>query len=403
MMTRITIACMMLSTALVTSCRLQTYSPAEETANVPERGTLVIAGGSVRPDNEGLYRAFVDNVPSGGRISVLPTASGIPETSGPRAVEDISQYTSDHMVELVEITYTTPERAGDPEYVDHLVESSGVYFTGGDQSRILSAFRPSEGDTTGMSALRSVLMEGGVIGGTSAGAAMMSDPMIRWGNSPEALLIGESDAPDRGVGITQGMGFFPYGLVDQHFWERGRIGRLVVAMRDRDIQWGWGINENRALMVDLENHILRPVGGQQGIIVIDRRQVEDSGRSHLNVRISLLGDGDAMNARTGNILLSQDRPRYHGIDGIDSDLDGSIWEGGRFKDFLQDFLASSADLIDIEEEGFILRFSKDELTSVAGNDKSSLSALNIRWDIMEQDDAEALAAAIHEEIAAENE
>ncbi|MCC5877207.1 MAG: cyanophycinase [Candidatus Sumerlaeia bacterium] len=401
----LTVTCLLLSAALSTGCKIRPYSPAGEAPSPNGKGSLVIAGGSVRPTNEGLYRAVLDKIPEGGTVVILPTASGVPEQSGPQAVEDFSQYTTAQNVELVEITHTTPERANEPEYIDRIAAARGVYFTGGDQSRILAAFRPDEGDTLGMTTLQTLLREGGVIGGTSAGAAMMSDPMIRWGTSPEALLIGESDAPDRGVGITRGMGFFPYGLVDQHFWERGRIGRLTVAMRDRDIQWGWGINENRALEANLETGMLRPVGGHQGIIVVDRRQVENPGRSHRNIRISLLGDGDEMNAETGSITLAGDRIPFNGLENLDLELDGSIWERGRFKNFLQNFVASNVSSIDIEEQGFLLRFSRDNMTLVAGtnhDDIATLSAVNIRWDIIELDDAEEKAAAILSEITAEN-
>lgn len=233
----------------------------------PKRGALVIAGGSVNPDNEGIYRAVLEKLPPDGSVVVLPTASGVPERSGPRTVDDFGPYIDNHTVELVEITHETPERAADPLFVDPIAAANAAYFTGGDQARILRAFRPDEGDTIGMEALRGILARGGVIGGTSAGAAMMSDPMIRGGTSRRALLAGVSDDDNRGVSIGRGMGFFPYGIVDQHFWERSRVGRLATALRVENIEWGFGVNENRALDADLATGTLRPVGGDRKSVV----------------------------------------------------------------------------------------------------------------------------------------
>lgn len=374
-----------------------------EMDSMGNRGHLVIAGGSTNPDNRGIYRAVLEKLPTDGLLVILPTASGIPESSGPGTVEDFSAYKGERSVELIEITHETPERANDPVYTSGIDAADGVFFTGGDQSRILAAFRPDAGDAIGMTSLGGILAGGGVISGTSAGAAMMSDPMIRWGNSAEALLIGESDAPDRGVGVTGGMGFFPFGLVDQHFWERGRIGRLAAAMRSRSIDLGWGINENRAIDVDLAAAIIRPVGGQQGVIVVDRRQARDEGKSQHNLRLSLLGTGDVMHAKTGAITLYPGRVKYEPTDELIVKVDGDLWNRGVFQEFFTDYLSSTTRVVEITQDGMLHRFTRDESSIIAappGGGTETISAVNIRWDIIETDEAGQAARDILEEIVA---
>ena len=106
-----------------------------------------------------------------------------------------------------------------------------VYFTGGDQAKILAALAPGGVRDPALTAIRAALDAGGLLAGSSAGAAMMSQPMILGGTSLEALVHGVTENPkEPGLLIGTGLGFFPFGMVDQHFIKRGRLGRLVVAM-----------------------------------------------------------------------------------------------------------------------------------------------------------------------------
>jgi cyanophycinase len=234
-------------------------------------GRLVIVGGALRARHADVYRAVLDHVGPTGRVGVLPTASGVPEESGPGTVEDFQRHASEgQVIELIDVRHDTPELAHDPQIVAAIEACDAIWFTGGDQSRIIAVFRPEAGDTPGFHAIRSVLQRGGVIGGTSAGAAMMSDPMIRWGNSHEALLLGAADdLEDFGVAIGRGMGFFPFGVTDQHFIARGRLGRLLVACDLAGVTLGFGVEENCALVVDLATGTLTAVG-EPGLLAIER-------------------------------------------------------------------------------------------------------------------------------------
>src|SRR5207302_6337873 len=95
--------------------------------------------------------------------------------------------------------------ANDASFCQPLAEATGVWLGGGDQSKLVSAYR----GTAVESELHKLLRRGGVIGGTSAGAAVMSGPMIAGGNMPARL--------------GQGFGFLPGGIVDQHFLRRNRM------------------------------------------------------------------------------------------------------------------------------------------------------------------------------------
>ena len=95
----------------------------------------------------------------------------------------------------------------------------------------------------------------------------MSHPMLLGGTSLEAMVHGVTDDPEEpGILIGDGLGFFPFGFVDQHFIKRGRLGRLVVAMANTRHKRGFGIDENTALIV--EEGIGRVVG-EYGVFFVD--------------------------------------------------------------------------------------------------------------------------------------
>ncbi len=229
------------------------------------QGTLVIVGGGLQPETEAVYRAVLDRMPADGTLGVLPTASGVPEESGPLTVQDFEQYSGpEQKIELIDLRDGEVDKANDPAWAERIAACDALWFTGGDQARIVSTFRhqpvgdtgldlEDKPDTLAYAAVKSVFEKGGVVGGTSAGAAMMSDPMILWGTLHEALLVGVvNDVPDFGVGVGEGMGLLPRYLVDQHFGERGRLGRLLVAIEGAGRSVGLGIDENTALIVDLK-------------------------------------------------------------------------------------------------------------------------------------------------------
>jgi len=267
-----------------------------------DRGTLVIVGGGLRAENAEVIEAFT--VGAGERVLVLPTASGVPDESGPGTAEDLRGHRdAGQSIDVLEILATTPERASDPHYVAALGDADALWFTGGVQSRITGVFRPEQQNSPAYRQTLRLLAAGGRIGGTSAGAAMMSDPMIEGGSSRTALLEGVSDG---GFEMGQGMGYFPYGVVDQHFLRRGRIGRLVAAMEEAEADFGWGVADDRGLFVDRASDTGRPLG-DRAVLEIDAREATRDGLTRRGLRIALLSSGDWIDfgARTSGIDASK--------------------------------------------------------------------------------------------------
>ncbi|MCL8208351.1 MAG: cyanophycinase [Actinomycetia bacterium] len=134
---------------------------------------------------------------------------------------------------------------------------TAVFFTGGDQLRITSTL----GGTRFHAWLRARHREGLVIAGTSAGASMMSDVMIVEGDAAHTPTLNT-------VRLAVGMGFWPGVVIDQHFSQRGRIGRLLSALAQNPAVLGVGIDENTAVEVDFARRTFR-VLGQACVTVLD--------------------------------------------------------------------------------------------------------------------------------------
>lgn len=218
------------------------------------RGALVIIGGA--EDRQGdcvILREFVRL--AGGmkaHIAVMTAATGMPKEVG----DDYIRIFERLGAELVEVVHT--ERREDAKREDSLriiEQTTGIFFTGGDQARIVNFIKGTPLDA----AIHKRHEEGAVIGGTSAGAAMMPDEMILGGASVSNPSV---DA----VSMGPGMGFLPGIVVDQHFAQRGRLGRLLAALVLQPAMLGLGIDEDTSIIVNGDEF---QVVGQGCITVVD--------------------------------------------------------------------------------------------------------------------------------------
>ncbi|MBD2108594.1 MULTISPECIES: cyanophycinase [unclassified Nodosilinea] len=200
-------------------------------------GALVIIGGA--EDKEGdcvVLREFVRA--AGGvdaEIAVMTAATSLPDEVG----DDYTRVFERLGAKRVDVVHT--DRREDSEREDNLEKikgATGIFFTGGDQSRIVEYIK----GTPLNDAIQQRRQEGAVIGGTSAGAAMMPDEMIIEGDSVSNPSVGA-------VEMGPGMGFLPGIVVDQHFAQRGRLGRLLAALVLQPAVLGLGIDENTAIIV----------------------------------------------------------------------------------------------------------------------------------------------------------
>jgi cyanophycinase len=207
---------------------------------VPERGTgepgplIIIGGGEDREGERVILRTFAEAV-GGGRAVLATIATEHPD----EYVEIYRKAFADLPIgELALLHLDERAQARDPATLDVLDGAAGIFFTGGDQLRISSQV----GGTPLEERIREVWLGGGVLAGTSAGASVMSDVMLVAGSSRTSYRIGD-------LRIAAGLGVLRDAVIDQHFAERGRFGRLLGAVAHSPWVLGIGIDEDTAIVV----------------------------------------------------------------------------------------------------------------------------------------------------------
>ena len=198
---------------------------------------------------------------------------------------------------VVHLEVERREHAHDPARVALVSEAGCVFFTGGDQIRITSKL----GGTPLGSAIEALFRGGGIVVGTSAGASVMSEVMLVGGRGDESPRV-------RGaIRMAPGVGLLPRLIVDQHFAQRGRIGRLLAALAHNPRVLGIGIDEDTAAVIHDGERL--EVIGSGAVTVLDGRDIqhtnldeadEERVLSVFGVRLHLLCEGDALDLLTGS-------------------------------------------------------------------------------------------------------
>jgi len=206
-----------------------TQSSRAATNAEPAKGTLLICGGGEMPPKV-LARFVTLAGGENARIVLIPTASA----SADRADADDFASTKLHTKpKSITVLHTrSRDEADKPDFSAALRDATGVWFSGGDQSRLTAAYL----GTRVHQELQRVLQRGGVIAGTSAGAACMSKVMVTGG--------------DREARSGEGFGFVDDAIVDQHFLRRSRMNRLLGLLERNPGLAGFGIDEGTALELD---------------------------------------------------------------------------------------------------------------------------------------------------------
>jgi len=202
------------------------------------------------------------------KIEIITTASNIPEEVGEEYINAFAQL---DVMNVSVLNIKTREEANAPENVERLKVADVVVFTGGDQLRLTSIF--------GGTAFHHLLLEKYqneefIISGTSAGAAASSNNMIYQGSSHEALLKGE-------VKITGGLGFINNVIIDTHFVQRGRIGRLLYACASNPINLGIGLGEDTGLLIVNGNNM--EAIGSGLVMLVDGTHMKDTNISDVEI------------------------------------------------------------------------------------------------------------------------
>jgi cyanophycinase len=279
-------------------------------AAVQPKGSLVIIGGNLRPSNGPVWERIIQLAGGkGARIAVFASASGTPERSGKSLVERLNSYGAKafFVPVAVKLSGSNYQAAADDRGLAEAVRgANGAFFAGGDQSRITRALRHEDGSNTRvLDALWDMYRRGGVIAGSSAGAAIMSSTMF---GRPRTVLATLKLGVEEGEEITDGLGFVGDDVfIDQHLLVRGRFARMLPAMLKKGYKLGLGIDEDTAMVV-LPNRDVEVVG-YKGALVLDLSNavVHEGAFNVTNVRVSYLDNGDHFNIVTLACTPSDDK------------------------------------------------------------------------------------------------
>lgn len=257
------------------------------------RGHLMIIGGAEDKERECAILKKVVELSGGEKasITVITAAAQNPREVGQSYIKIFEKL---GVRDAVALNIETRKEACRGEIIDRIASSTGIFFTGGDQLRITSLL----GGSPVYHALHAAYNNGVLIAGTSAGASAMSDIM---------LIGGDGDQAPKGnaISMAPGMGLLEEVVIDQHFAQRGRIGRLLLAVAQNPYVLGVGIDEDTAVLVNPDATFT--VVGSQTVTVVDGSDIEYTNVSELSpgeplnlfgARIHVLSSGAGFNLKT---------------------------------------------------------------------------------------------------------
>jgi len=261
------------------------------------KGHLVLVGGGDKPPEA--MRKFVEL--AGGPqapIVAIPTASSEADTGD----YYVKLFTTEHgCTDVVALPIKTREDAMRPDLAELALKARGIFFAGGDQSRITQALL----DTPVGAAIAEAHARGAVVGGTSAGLACQSARMI----------TGEGDFTvirANAVELKPGLGFIDRAIVDQHFIARQRSNRLLSVILEHPELLGVGVDEDTAIWVRPDDTFR--VMGSRSVMVLDAtgakvtRQPGETGKDLLgarDLRVHVLLPGDEYDLKAKAVVAAK--------------------------------------------------------------------------------------------------
>jgi len=207
---------------------------------------IVVGGGGTTPE---IQRATLELCGADARVVVIPQASAVED----RGVASVAMWRAAGFAEVLLLDPLVPEAA-----TTAIAQADLIWMPGGAQSRLVAALKEAGLDE----AVRARHRAGAAVGGTSAGAAAMSEIMISGKPDPASLVAGAMPA-------LEGLALWPAAIVDQHFTARGRESRLLTAVLDHPERIGVGIDERTAVVVTGSE---LAVIGEGHVIVFDARR-----------------------------------------------------------------------------------------------------------------------------------
>ena len=262
------------------------------------KGTLMIIGGAEdKKEDCTILRTLMDlSNARGGKVVILTAATEYPERTAREYIDVFERLGASH---ISAVHIRSRQDADELEKSKLISQASCIFITGGDQLRITSIM----GGTRTENALYEAYDNGAIIAGTSAGASVMSETMIISGNN--------EDAPRKcTLKMAPGLGLLKDAVIDQHFAQRGRIGRLLTAIAQNPHVLGIGIDEDTGLVVN-DNAIFEVIGSN-AVTIIDGSHSDYSNVSELepdeilaftNIKMHVLPAGYKYNIKTRKPIL----------------------------------------------------------------------------------------------------
>jgi cyanophycinase len=264
-------------------------------SKIPEgetRGWIVPIGGAENKENDrDILEHFVEV--SGGEsanIVVIPTASRLSET-GPRYEKIFNELGADKVAVM---DFDTRRDCHEQGRLRRIEEATGIFFTGGNQLRLTTLL----GGTPVAKLIRSRNAHGVTVGGTSAGASILSEHMIAFGDEGSSVISGS-------VRLAPGLGLTNRFIIDQHFRQRDRLGRLMTALAYNPFAVGIGLDEDTAAFIGPDETV--EVSGSGGVTIVDASEVSYSSVAEsvegqplciLGLRLHVLVAGATFNLHT---------------------------------------------------------------------------------------------------------
>ncbi|HEX9989952.1 MAG TPA: cyanophycinase [Chloroflexia bacterium] len=252
----------------------------------PKGSLIIIGGGEDKERGKSILEEVARRAKKrNGRLALVTVATQQPE----EVAEEYTKVFKELGVRTIDVVdIRAREEAFLDSNVQKIIKSFVIFFTGGDQLRITSQI----GDSPVFRCMRDIHEQGGTIAGTSAGAAAMSETMLVGGPGDQSNEISA-------LAMAPGLGFMSDMVIDSHFAQRGRIGRLLGAVSQNPRNLGVGIDEDTAIIVDHAESFR--VTGSGAVYVLDGAGVSYSSLSEeypegilsiFDVKLHVLGEDD---------------------------------------------------------------------------------------------------------------
>ncbi|MDF2557150.1 MAG: cyanophycinase [Bacillales bacterium] len=240
------------------------------------KGYLIIIGGAEdKTGKNGILNQAHEMLSDKDILTIITTATEKPQEVGENYKQDFAKMGVKN-IQVLDIN--TRDIANSPEICEQIKKSKGIFMTGGDQLRVTSIL----GGTAAYEELKQVYFNGGIIMGTSAGASVMSSTMV---------VQGEDNEPAKKCTLKMAPGFrlLENSIIDQHFDQRGRFGRLLCGVAENPEVLGIGIDEDTAIKVYPDNHF--EIIGTNTVTIIDGTSIKSSNVSELapNEMLAIIG------------------------------------------------------------------------------------------------------------------